>query len=521
MFRILLVDDETMIKIGVRTLLENTAYTVVGTAANGVDALTFLAANLVDIVITDLKMPVMDGIELIHQLSAIQFEGVILVLSNYSDFESVREALTAGAADYILKTDMTRAKLLEHLGKISQNMRARQLQRVEETQQAIQQEQNAQKHLIANIEHALFTGSALSLDAQAFLETHRGGGMHLGMLLIDSPPTVTASQRPLVRQLQSILPDIFSNAGTFHIVQTQHKQILCLLFGVPSKDIPHNCARLILRQLEVYFKSKPVISLGVCGVSIQALRICYEQCRNALRYMFYLPDTNLFPVDKFATFSEDDAALYHKFLKATTGVFCAETLDPVVSEIRGFLCVCAQEFYDPAWVRNCCCRCSEHLLLSLHLAPDSDTISALLDRLRTAPTLSILQQTMLDELALLLPATAALSSGNSEVVAVLTFIDGHYMDKLSLEGVAEHVQLNKSYLCRLFKQETGMSIFHYINQVRMHKAAKMLASKSGSCSVADVAAAVGIDDAFYFTRKFKEFFHKTPREHMKTMADAP
>lgn len=81
-----------------------------------------METNSVDIILTDLKMPVMDGIELIRQLQAIAFEGAVLVLSNYSEFELVREALTEGAADYILKTDMTRAHLLEHMEKISQNL---------------------------------------------------------------------------------------------------------------------------------------------------------------------------------------------------------------------------------------------------------------------------------------------------------------------------------------------------------------------------------------------------------------
>ena len=98
MFRILLIDDEPMIKIGVRKLLEDTDYIIVGTANNGMEALEYLKTNSVDIIMTDLKMPVMNGLELIHQLNALSFDGAILVLSNYSDFELVREALTEGGA---------------------------------------------------------------------------------------------------------------------------------------------------------------------------------------------------------------------------------------------------------------------------------------------------------------------------------------------------------------------------------------------------------------------------------------
>ena len=169
MFKILLVDDEPIIKIGVRKLLEGTDYIIAGTASNGSEALLFLETNSVDIILTDLKMPVMDGIELIRQLQAIAFEGAVLVLSNYSEFELVREALTEGAADYILKTDMTRAHLLEHMEKISQNLCFQNQKRTEAAQIALKQEQNTRKLFLSEIERVLFTSHPISCDIQSLL----------------------------------------------------------------------------------------------------------------------------------------------------------------------------------------------------------------------------------------------------------------------------------------------------------------------------------------------------------------
>ena len=102
MYHILLIDDEPMIKLGIRKLLEDSEYHISATAGNGMEALSLLGVVSVDIVITDLKMPVMDGIELIRQLKASDFPGMILVLSNYSDFDLVRDALREGAFDYLL-----------------------------------------------------------------------------------------------------------------------------------------------------------------------------------------------------------------------------------------------------------------------------------------------------------------------------------------------------------------------------------------------------------------------------------
>ena len=67
-----------------------------------------------------------------------------------------------------------------------------------------------------------------------------------------------------------------------------------------------------------------------------------------------------------------------------------------------------------------------------------------------------------------------------------------------------------------------MNIFGYINQVRMKNAARILSDQSAPRSVGTVASAVGVDDAFYFARKFKDFYGKTPREYMREAAtDAP
>ena len=227
MFRILLIDDEPMIKIGVRKLLEDTDYIIAGTANNGMEALEYLKTNSVDIIMTDLKMPVMNGLELIHQLNALSFDGAILVLSNYSDFELVREALTAGALDYILKTDMTRSRLLKYLDKISQSLCLQRKKQVEAAEQALQQEQNSQKLLFAEMERALLTDGALSADVQNFLTNSRGSEARHGMMLIDLSGAQAQHQKPLLRQFQSILPEILSGAGTIQTIQPQQDQLLC------------------------------------------------------------------------------------------------------------------------------------------------------------------------------------------------------------------------------------------------------------------------------------------------------
>ncbi|MCL2699823.1 MAG: response regulator [Defluviitaleaceae bacterium] len=117
MYKVLFVEDEAVMRMAFHKMMDwnATEFTLASTVSNGAEALSYAAENHIDIVVTDLKMPVMDGIELIQSLRARGFSGVILVLSNYTDFELVRQALTKGAADYMLKLDIDGDTLLKQL----------------------------------------------------------------------------------------------------------------------------------------------------------------------------------------------------------------------------------------------------------------------------------------------------------------------------------------------------------------------------------------------------------------------
>lgn len=117
MYNLLLVDDEPLIKVAFQSAVEwgKNGFLLAATASNGQEALHIVETQHIDAVITDLKMPGMDGLALIHELKKRSFIGPILVLSNYSDFDSVRTALTDGAYDYFLKINMNGESIGEHL----------------------------------------------------------------------------------------------------------------------------------------------------------------------------------------------------------------------------------------------------------------------------------------------------------------------------------------------------------------------------------------------------------------------
>ena len=124
MYSILIIDDEPIVKIALRSILpwEEHGFSICGTASNGLEAMPLIEKHQPDVIITDLKMPEMDGLELIRTLKEKNYPGEILVLSNYEDFDSVRSALLLGAADYLLKIKISPDTLLACLNKTTEKL---------------------------------------------------------------------------------------------------------------------------------------------------------------------------------------------------------------------------------------------------------------------------------------------------------------------------------------------------------------------------------------------------------------
>ena len=113
MQKILIVDDEYIVRLGLKTIVDwaGFGYAVAGEAANGKEAFDFLQRNPVDVILTDIRMPVMDGLELTRKIRATDKKVRIIILSHYDEFSYAQEAVKLGAFRYILKSELTKTNL--------------------------------------------------------------------------------------------------------------------------------------------------------------------------------------------------------------------------------------------------------------------------------------------------------------------------------------------------------------------------------------------------------------------------
>ncbi|NRF92439.1 response regulator [Paenibacillus frigoriresistens] len=125
MIKVLIVDDEKIIRIGLKMMIpwEQHGFELIGAAEDGVAAMALVEQYKPDIVITDLKMPRVNGLELIQKLKDMPvFNGKIIAISNYGEYDLVREAMKLGAIDYLLKVTLKPENLLDILNNASSQL---------------------------------------------------------------------------------------------------------------------------------------------------------------------------------------------------------------------------------------------------------------------------------------------------------------------------------------------------------------------------------------------------------------
>ena len=281
MYQVLLVDDEPILQLGIRRMLEGAAdYQICASARNGEEALQYLQAHPVDIVMTDLKMPVMDGITLIKELKRRQLPAPVIVLSNYSDFELVREALTEGASDYVLKLDLTAQTLLKHLDKLAANLNAVRRTRGE---QLPPQEQG---ELLQSRLRTFFLELQTADDHIPDLPPGLRPPFLVFTVYFQDDAIKPGRLRRVLPHMESVLRASLSDMHIQPVI-LHHNALLCLASTACGAEGLQNQLRLLQRQLATFFSAAPVICFCANVGDLPCAKEASSRCAAALALRFH------------------------------------------------------------------------------------------------------------------------------------------------------------------------------------------------------------------------------------------
>ncbi|GEM_PF-4865968 len=489
-YRILIVDDEFLMLHNLQFLTdwEKHGYQIIGQAANGKEAMDFIQKQSVDIVLTDVYMPVMDGIALTKRLHVDYPEIRVLIMSSYSDFQYVRESFKNGAEDYILKHTITEQSLLEMLDKIREKLQAGpKVQFVQESREDTQ-------------------------DIRLRERIMGGTDMPESCIL-----AVMRLQKP------GIAEQVLNNIGN-------------ILSQMPSAELQES--RII--------RMEPGFVFFMRGRSREQADAFMEQARSAVQKFFNLQvDTGLCDgLDGQRTLGE----LYRGAMEEISGrnapqngqVWAGDTVLPLTWEQELSSAVAAM---DQERTQQCLTEIftdygradfwpemliGELITVATKICTDLEINDRLLfscigkgnimmrgekHRHEIMAWANELFGTMIE----LYRRRQEQNEYSPYVKLAIDYMKAHYMDNIMLKDIAASIGITEQYLSKVFKTETGENVSNYLTDLKIERAKQLIIE--GKTNMKQLYSDAGFNSYNYFFTAFKKIVGCTPAEFGKKKGD--
>lgn len=527
MTKLLIADDEPLVQAGLKSMLnwESLGIQICGVASNGKDALALIEEHAPEIVITDIKMPIMNGLELAKEcrerFGAIP---IFLFLTSYEEFPLIRQAMSLQAVDYLIKLELDQESLSAAVHKALERLeQLRASQTVRSQGSALAAEY--QDKFLLRLLYGLFDSGEqyqlqlreldLKLSSPCFCAAH-------GEFLSEkeasmSPAQIQALYAGCVHMLSDMM-NKYTGCICLSLDRTHFALILSLSEEEPErihlllKEAWDNSCKMIQGYFSVRIRAgvgSPVSCPLDLSLSYQEARRAFDLASGQILFWESLGQNKahdsfniaLFKNPLTRAFEEFDDAVLDETLTQIIDLFETHPMRPLQA-LDGALNI---------------------LYLSTSMIPQGDERiqeifagypdgSRSVYRLKTSAQIGRWLRVLKDGLCRLLREERK-DYKNHIVAQVQDYINSHIEEKLTLNQVASVFSLSPNYLSALFKKSSGIGFSEYITQKKIAVAKDMLL-KDG-LKIYEAAQALGFENAFYFSRVFKKVEGVSPREYIQ------
>jgi two-component system, response regulator YesN len=519
-FQLLIVDDEPLIREGLEKMISWETYglEVVGLMTNGEEALNYLQNHTVDIIITDIKMPHMDGLTLMQRCMELGYTIRFIILSGYADFDLVKRAVKMGVENYLVKPvdeeelNQTLLQLVENLNHESAN-----LEKLREGTRILRD----------NIVWRWMTGN-ISADEmrerKEYLEFNLKKNYQVAVIHIKENKKASLDSRENLLLLGQHLEAYISSQG--YAIGLYTINFIYLMF--PLANINEMAIQKTLEHVASMIREQTCFSFLISVGNIQEnpffLYKSYHQAMVTMENaVFYSKREILFYKDSKQDMSIYAESAFNEVMKLennsdwtdNVGVFqVIDNIMEILEQTEGNKKEMVQSFAAIVVAKVF------HSILLMNRSLESD-IKQLEERLPEVYDLVYIDDisSWMKDIVLL---AMKLSEREEEkysltIATIVNYLKQNYDREISLKTVADEFNMNSVYLGRLFKAETGSAFTDYINNMRVKKAKKLLAETE--MTMKQVAEKVGYLNINYFFPVFKRNVGISPTEYRKHVRD--
>lgn len=520
-YKILIADDEYWTREKFRNMIQWEKYGLefMEPAADGEEVLEKMKDNAPDILITDINMPFMNGVDLLAVVREKYPDVITFVISGYDDFEYVKGTFMAGAINY-LKKPVTKVELVNAIARAMEMIGEREHEK-EQTQKAASAIADREFSHMIQQDKLSFIPSVSVNTSEAFT------GMSLILIKIhdlkesiaDYGHDMTGFSYAVKKKLQEITGD--SNAILFNYVYRANEFII-----ITEKS--ENELRRIAEKIKISLSRMLNTFLTICVSShsyqIETIYMAYVEAVGLLMTRKYRrSDEVLFSADgnkENAGMEQHISAENEKQLKTYLMTGNRAGIQELIFETIG-LAHCQENGWTLLEVKQTVRQALN--IIMLHTAyekrensdgtSDVENIADILDKNVERLDINSLCEAVTEVVDYMIcgQELAATDSMKDIVKRAAMYVDSHYAEELTLTSLAERYHVESTYFSRMFRQETGKNLILYITEKRIEKAKEYI--QKTDMNLTEAAFLAGYDDYTYFSRVFKKSTGYSPREY--------
>ena len=493
-FHLLIVDDEATMRKGLSSFIdwESIDCIVSGAACDGADAIEKIEENPVDIVITDIKMPVIDGLGLAKYIYENHPEIAVILLTGYGEFEYARTAIRYNVSHFLLKPT-SKEEIVTAVKEAQQKIIISKKQdSIAKSEMAFLKDQFLQE----------LTCSGITADTPEGLKRF---GISLedyyiaAFQLADKPSEINRLKELIIRQksggycfrYNNLILSVYCSQEP-EPVTAGCNEIISILKRLYSMNVSAGISRLHHGASEFSkAASEAIHTLSLTFYSVSSIAV-FDSQNIQSEYILSAEDTlSLYDLETAILqrdFAQASSVCGSLFMKLKSSLVNASDVKSICSHIYYlvFRVLAKYRLILPP----------EDFLVRIRHSSDIFQLQEIIDEL-----LSFTKKTL----------TASEKKYSQYVQDAIFYIREHLADNLLLEDIAGYAHINGSYLSRTFKKECGYSVTEYITAMRMEKAKELLADSS--LLTYEVAEQIGIHDSSYFSLLFKKYSGLTPTQY--------
>lgn len=528
MINLLIADDEPLVQIGIKSMLNWAEFgiDVCGTSMNGANALEMIEQYSPEIVITDIRMPIMNGLELAGKCRERYGKiPLFIFLTSYEEFQLIKEAMSYEAVDYLIKLELNAQSLAETIKKALSRL---------ETLQGAKQDKNSGRPLLQSyfdkffmrLLYNLFDSEEqfslqardLKLDftescycaAQCQIQEEHPAAMNYGKLMNLYSSSLQMSQDIIRKHLPSYIVSL----DTRHFAVVFHLKELSQFQQQAAEDALLNVRSMVHN----YFKVSITAGIGSPVETPQKINESYQEARRAFQHTNQNQPIVTYSLENQESIKNSfNISVFKNDITKAFEEFDTDVLDKTLTEIIQLFQAHPLRFLQ---VADGACNI---LYLALSLLPDGEETMAQIfagysDGYRSIYRFSNVEQ-IVEWMFLLRDGLCEILKSKRKtykahvITNVQRYMNSHVTERLSLNEVAGVFGLSPNYLSILFKKNCQIGFSEYITLAKITRAKTMLLEQD--MKIYEIADYLGFESAFYFSKVFKKVEGISPREYLQ------